>query len=260
MKEMAELMIKKKTMGSGRPLICVPVMEEQTEKILEEIAYLGKSRADMIEWRVDAFAHYDDCNAVREVLAGVAKLQLGQIFLYTFRTKKQGGLAQVSGEQLEDLHDLAAESGCVDLVDLEYFEEERPHHRIRQLKKQGLCVVASHHDFWQTPESGVMQTLLEQMYEGGADIVKLAVMPQCEEDVLSLLGVTARFHAQHPDTPVITMSMGRLGSISRLCGETFGSCVTFGSHEKPSAPGQYQMDRLAAVLDVIHESSQQADC
>ena len=47
---------------------------------------------------------------------------------------------------------------------------------------------------------------------------------------------------EHHDTPAITMSMGKDGVISRLCGEVFGSCVTFGSHEKASAPGQMQMD------------------
>ena len=50
------------------------------------------------------------------------------------------------------------------------------------------------------------------------------------------------------------MSMGKDGVISRLCGEVFGSCVTFGSHEKASAPGQMQMDDLKTVLEKIHKS------
>lgn len=59
---------------------------------------------------------------------------------------------------------------------------------------------------------------------------------------------------EHHDTPAITMSMGKDGVISRLCGEVFGSCVTFGSHEKASAPGQMQMDDLKTVLEKIHKS------
>ncbi len=253
---MGELKIKKKEIGSGRPLLCVPVMEGRTEDVVREMQYLSESCADMIEWRVDAFEQYDDCNAVREVLERAAEFFKDRIFLYTFRSRKQGGLAQAGAEQLKDLYDLAAESGCVDLADFEYFEETHPHHRIRQLKKKGLRVVASHHDFERTPETEVMRMLLEQMCEGEADIVKLAVMPQSEEDVLRLLDVTVWFRRKYPDTPLITMSMGRLGSVSRLCGEIFGSCVTFGSHEKPSAPGQYQMDRLCGMLDMIHESNQ----
>ena len=225
----------------GEALIKEPMARHTSYRIGGPAAYLVRA---------------DSPSAVREVLERAAELFKDRIFLYTFRSRKQGGLAQASAEQLKDLYDLAAESGCVDLADFEYFEETHPHHRIRQLKKKGLRVVASHHDFERTPETEVLRMLLEQMCEGEADIVKLAVMPQNEEDVLRLLDVTVWFRRKYPDTPLITMSMGRLGSVSRLCGEIFGSCVTFGSHEKPSAPGQYQMDRLCGMLDMIHESNQ----
>lgn len=251
---MGELRIKKKVIGTGRPLVCVPVMEQRAEDIIREITCLSQSPADMIEWRVDLFEEFADCNAVRGVLEAAAPLVCDKLFLYTFRSKQQGGTAEADAETLLNLHDLAAESGCVDLVDLEYFEEERPLRKIRALQTRGVHVVASHHDFEETPGRETMKMLLEKMCAGGADIVKLAVMPQSEEDVLSLLSVTAEFHRENPDTPVITMSMGRLGSISRLCGETFGSCVTFGAHEKPSAPGQYEMGALTQILDIIHES------
>ena len=54
--------------------------------------------------------------------------------------------------------------------------------------------------------------------------------------------------------PLITMSMGPLGMISRLCGEVFGSSLTFGSVGKASAPGQVGAKELANVLKLIHES------
>ena len=249
------LTIKNRTFGAGRPLVCVPVMECTREEILREIAYLGQSRADMIEWRVDVFAEYGDYNAVRQVLEDAAPLLGDKLFLYTFRSRRQGGEASVDAETLADLHDLAVESGCVDLIDLEFFEEDRPSRKIRHLQEGGVRVIASHHDFEGTPEPEVMRMLLEKMCAGGADIVKLAVMPEILPDVLNLLEVTAEFREENPDTPIITMSMGKLGGISRLCGETFGSCVTFGAHEKPSAPGQYEMNRLSDILDAIHESN-----
>ena len=42
--------------------------------------------------------------------------------------------------------------------------------------------------------------------------------------------------------------------ISRLCGEVFGSSLTFGSVGKASAPGQVGAKELANVLKLIHES------
>lgn len=98
-----------------------------------------------------------------------------------------------------------------------------------------------------------MKMLLEQMCAGGADIVKLAVMPQDMEDVLKLLSVTNEFKEENPDTPVITMSMGKMGMISRLCGESFGSAITFAAHKKASAPGQMEMHEVADILERIHK-------
>ena len=59
---MKQLMIKNREIGTGKPLICVPVMEREKEKIITEITYLTQSPADMIEWRVDAFENFSDFN------------------------------------------------------------------------------------------------------------------------------------------------------------------------------------------------------
>lgn len=251
---MKELNVKGRQIGNGRPLICVPVLERDKESIIKEITYLADSCADMIEWRVDAFADFRDYNRMREVLEAVSKILKNKIFLYTFRSARQGGDTQIEREVLDDLHNLAAESGCVDFVDLEYFEEDRPARKIRRMQDAGVKIIASHHDFEETPPPEVMKMLLERMCAGGADIVKLAVMPCSEKDVLNLLEVTAAFHKENPDTPAITMSMGKAGCISRLCGETFGSCVTFGAHHKTSAPGQFEMNELNQILNMIHRS------
>ena len=245
--------IKGKTIGTGKPLLCVPVMESNTEEIIDELRTLAKSEADIVEWRIDTFVDYKNYNAVREVFAAAAECMKEKIFLYIFRTKKQGGMGELAPDELNDLHDLAAESGCVDLLDLEFFEEEHPARKIRKLHKQGLKVIASHHDFYETPDREVMKMLLEQMCAGDADIVKLAVMPQNMEDVLKLLSVTNEFKEENPDTPVITMSMGKMGMISRLCGESFGAAVTFAAHKKASAPGQMEMHEVADILEKMHK-------
>ena len=47
--------------------------------------------------------------------------------------------------------------------------------------------------------------------------------------------------------------MGKLGVASRLCGEVFGSAMTFASAGDSSAPGQISIDVVNAVLDSITE-------
>ena len=48
--------------------------------------------------------------------------------------------------------------------------------------------------------------------------------------------------------------MGGTGLISRLCGEVFGSALTFGAVGKVSAPGQINAEDLRSVLNLIHQN------
>ena len=261
---MAGIIEKKgKILGTGTPLICVPVTEETKEKIVEEIRILTEQKVDMIEWRMDWFSEVTDKKAVKSVLEEIRPYVENTLFLLTFRSKMQGGQLQMKPAEVLELNEAAAKTGVADFVDIEYFEYEKPKKAIQRMKDcvnkiadyigRDKCIVDDH-DFEKTPERGVLQMILEKMYHGGADIVKLAVMPQNRLDVLNLLSATESFVEEHHDTPAITMSMGKDGVISRLCGEVFGSCVTFGSHEKASAPGQMQMDDLKTVLEKIHKS------
>ena len=59
---------------------------------------------------------------------------------------------------------------------------------------------------------------------------------------------------EHTNRPIITMSMAATGVISRLAGEVFGSCLTFGAAKKASAPGQMGVNDLKTVLETLHKS------
>lgn len=248
------LCIKEKVIGKGKPLVCVPVMESSEDGILKEVKRLAELHTEMIEWRVDAFEKAESPNAIREILQAMKPLVKESLLVYTFRSKNQGGLKELPAEQIYDIHQIAAESDVVDFVDVEYFEARKPQKEIADLQRRGVHVIASHHDFEQTPEREVMRMLLEQIRQSGADVVKLAVMPQSMQDVLDLLEETSYFHENYPDHPLITMSMGPQGCISRVAGEFFGSCVTFGAGEQASAPGQLPMEQLQEVLRILHKS------
>lgn len=245
---------KGRVIGEGKPLICVPVTEETKEGIIEEIRLLVQKQADMIEWRVDWYEHAQDAAMVAGVLEEVRSYLAQTLFVLTFRSKRQGGQRQLTPKEVLEINRAAAGTGVPDFIDLEYFEYDRPKKAIQSVRECGASVICSHHDFEETPDGEILWMLLDKMKKGGADIVKLAVMPNTHRDVLALLEATEQFKRTYPDTPVITMSMGKEGVISRLCGEVFGSCVTFGSHKKASAPGQMQMEDLEIVLEKIHKS------
>jgi 3-dehydroquinate dehydratase-1 len=250
------MVVKGITIESGmRPVICIPVMGEDKEAVLAETRRVLALGAVMIEWRIDYLKPEPTFARIRDILEELAKLCKQSILLVTLRTRRQGGLAAVAEPDLSRLYRQIAELHLADLLDVEFFEVEQPRRLLRELHGEGARIITSHHDFHQTPESGILKMLLEQMEDGGADIVKLAVMPQTAEDVLRLLQVTWAFTREYPGVPAASMAMGSLGVISRLSGEVFGSCLTFGTMGKSSAPGQIKEEELRQVLDIIHENS-----
>ena len=48
--------------------------------------------------------------------------------------------------------------------------------------------------------------------------------------------------------------MANTGVLSRLCGEVFGSALTFGAVGKTSAPGQIGVEDLRIALEILHKS------
>ena len=76
------------------------------------------------------------------------------------------------------------------MIDLEFFEATKPEKEIRRFQRMGVRVIASHHDFDETPDDRILRMLMEQMQQGGADVAKLAVMPKNADDVVRLLKLT----------------------------------------------------------------------
>lgn len=98
----------------------------------------------------------------------------------------------------------------------------------------------SNHDFHKTPAAEEIVQRLRKMQELGADIPKIALMPQNKADVLTLLSATLEMQERYADRPIITMSMAKTGVISRLSGEVFGSAATFGAVKKASARDKFR--------------------
>ncbi|MCR4673375.1 MAG: type I 3-dehydroquinate dehydratase [Lachnospiraceae bacterium] len=247
------VIVKGRYIDNNKPLVCVPIVETTKEAILSRTRDLVDSDVEMLEWRADFYEDLADIEKVKSLLETMRGLTKDTVLVVTIRSLAQGGQCKFS--PLEISNTLVSMSGvhAADFIDVEFFTFEKPERLIKKLQERGALVITSHHDFRETPEESVMMTLLEQMKEGDADIVKLAVMPREVSDVLSLLKVTDLFRKENPSIPVVTMSMGRMGMISRIAGEIFGSCITFGSVGALSAPGQMPREELERVLSFIHK-------
>ena len=245
--------IKNVEIGKGIPKICIPLTGKNREEIIEEMEIVKKSNPDLIEWRVDFFEESDNPERVCEML-GTINDSFKQIpVLFTFRTKEEGGEKPIMSEDYVKLLKEVSERRLADIVDVQVFwYGEKSEDFIKELKETGAVVLASSHHFEGTPSVREMSDALYTMENRGADIVKLAVMPQSGKDVCALLEATME-RKEHSNKPMITMSMGQSGMLSRICGELTGSCVTFASGKQASAPGQIKADELKKVLGDIHD-------
>lgn len=241
--------------GAGIPKICVPIVGVTREEILAAAENIKSTKADVVEWRVDWYEDIFDFTKTEATMQALREV-LGEMpILFTFRTSKEGGEKAIETEAYVELNQNAAKTGLVDLVDVEAFTGDDAVKAVVDIAHEnGVKVIASNHDFHKTPEKEEIVSRLRKMQELGADIPKIAVMPQNKKDVLTLLAATEEMVSEYADRPIITMSMSGTGVISRLCGEVFGSALTFGAVGKVSAPGQMGIEDLTTVLGLLHKS------
>lgn len=240
--------------GKGRPKIMTSLCGRNAAEMVEQGLYVKSLPVDVLEWRIDFL---DEAYDIDSLVACGQKLRAAvgdeTPILMTFRTAKEGGEKPVEPSVYADINTALAESGIVDLIDVEAFTGDETVQRIiAAAHKAGVFVVASNHDFEKTPAKEEIVSRLCKMQDLGADILKIALMPQCREDVLVLMDATRDMFENRTEHPLITMSMGGMGVVSRLAGESYGSSATFGAAAQASAPGQVGIADLARVLDIVH--------
>ena len=209
--------------GSGTPKIIVPIVGVTKQEIIDEAKTFDSIPIDVVEWRVDWFEGVFDFEKVEDVLKELRAVLGETPILMTFRTSKEGGEKSIEPEDYAKLNIKAAQTGYIDFIDVEIFTGDAIVTKIIDgAHAAGVKVIASNHDFHKTPEKSDIIYRLRKMQDMNADI--------------------------------ITMSMAGTGVISRLCGEVFGSSMTFGAARKASAPGQMGVKELETVLGLLHSA------
>ena len=221
---------------------------------MQEAQVVKDLKPDVVEWRVDLYENVENLECVKEMISSL-RLDVEELLLFTFRSHEEGGSKVITDDFYVQLNQTAIRTGQIELVDVELFnEEENVKAILGRAKEHGVYVIMSNHDFEKTPAKEEIVSRLRKMQEFGADIPKIAVMPKSVDDVITLLDATHTMKSQYADRPLITMSMGGTGVISRLAGEVFGSAFTFGAGKEASAPGQIPVADLRKVLEILHGS------
>lgn len=248
--------IRSTVIGEGAPKTIVPTTGATAEQVLEQARIIGANAdADLIEFRIDYLDFATDSARIAELGKQVAVAARHKPMIVTFRTQAEGGSKPITDAAYSALYMSLIQAGFIDLLDVEMFRApEVVTALVRQAHAKSIKVVMSSHDFHKTPATAEIIARLRQQDQLGADILKIAVMPQSPADVLALLDATAQMRATYSSKPQLTMSMGGLGAITRLSGEVFGSDLTFGMIGTPSAPGQVDVGELRQTLNTIHSA------
>ena len=241
------------TLGDGSCRVIVPLVTGDPLEVPRLAAELAACKPDLIEWRADHIAELRYDPQMLLLCLQRIRRRIGEIpLLVTWRSAKEGGALDLPPEEYEAFCRTVCESGCADLLDVELFTAAASRSYIFACAAQhGVKTVCSSHDFAKTPSREEMVSRLCSMQQLGADIVKLAVMPNNRQDVAALLAATAEMAERHPETPVLTMSMGALGQVSRMAGGGFGSGAAFAAAGRSSAPGQPAPEDLRAALQLL---------
>ena len=249
--------IKKVKIGEGIPKICVPITGTNLDEIITQIEKIVAKGPDLVEWRADFFDEVMHFEAVEQALCEIVERLSAIPLIFTFRTKAEGGEKEISIVEYIDLNMQVATTGLADLIDLELLTcGECMDELIEEIQYAGKKVIASYHNFEQTPVEDEILKLLQEMADANADILKVAVMPKESTDAEVLIAATKKM-TKKTDKPLITLAMGELGVKTRIYAEGFGSAITFASIGKASAPGQIEFDELKKELQAVHNNLQQ---
>ena len=244
--------VRNRIFGGEKTLACIPMVAVTREALLKEADICASMNPDIIEWRVDSFELAGDAEATSRTLVEMAPLLNGIPIIFTFRIAREGGAKEYTQEERLATIKACLETSYADVIDIEACNEPEFIAAVKEtVVANNSRLIISAHNFKSTPSEEEMIAILEHEQELGADIPKLAVMPQSFDDVLALMRATYRARTGNVIQPMITMSMAEVGKISRVIGNLYGSDLSFVVGQNASAPGQIPMNTARELWTLL---------
>lgn len=217
--------------------VCVPLVDRSVEAMVKSAKSL---KADLVELRLD---YLEDTGG----LDSLSKIKTPKIV--TCMPAWEGG--KFNGSEEQRIAILKKAIKFADYVTIELKTESALRDSlITEAKKSKVKVIIAYHNFKETPEAEEIVRTLKEEVKAGADIAKVAYMPADYGDVLRVMQVLVDKPVK---IPIIALSMGELGSISRIMGPVMGAYLTFASASKgrESAAGQLTIDEIRRMAGII---------
>ncbi len=214
------------------PRIAIAIGDRENNKLIKS------PFVDILEIRVDQFKK-TDLAYIKSVIK--TRRKIGIPLILTVRSKEEGGQKNISNEL--KLKIFKENVSLVDAVDIE-LKSPILSEVVKTARKNKKIVIISWHNFKITPNDKILKDILSKAKRSGAHLVKIASKANKEEDLNRLM----RFTIANKSKNIITISLGEIGSISRLTFPRFGSLITYAFINKPSGLGQRTLDELREHL------------
>lgn len=224
--------------------IVVPIMPTS----LEDVQALDTDRfdsVDIIEWRADYASKKED---IFSLAPAIFEKFAGREIVFTLRTTRQGGRMELDGSEyvaiLREIQTLYQP----EYIDFEFYAYRDEFDKVLDFSN----LVLTYHNYEETPDN--LMEILSELTALNPRIVKVAVQPKHEQDVLDLMNYTRGFKSLNPEQEYVTISTGKLGVWTRLIGDLTGSAWTFAALEVPSASGQLSLHKTRTILEAVNDS------
>ncbi len=234
----------------------VPITAQTKEQALAQAQVIANTAdADLAEFRIDLLSFASDTKQVIALGHELKKILGNKPIIATIRTKNEGGQLEISDADYGKTYQAYLKNPFMDWLDVEMFRDQKVVSEIVQKAHQKkVLVVMSNHDFQKTPSQDEIEKRLLKQDQMGADVLKIAVMPKSKQDVFTLMNATLKV-SQQTTKPLLTMSMGQLGTISRVATANMGGSYSFGMIGQASAPGQIDVTKLKQILQTVQPTN-----
>ncbi|MGR0304377.1 type I 3-dehydroquinate dehydratase [Acinetobacter beijerinckii] len=230
----------------------VPITAKTKEQAIAQAKVIAANQdADLAEFRIDLLDFAADSKQVISLGYELKKILGDKPMIATIRTHNEGGKLTIGDADYGKTYQAYLKQPFMDMLDVEMFRDQQVvKNTVKLAHDKKVLIVMSNHDFQKTPsEDEIVKRLLKQD-ELGADILKIAVMPQSKQDVFTLMNATLKV-SQQSKKALLTMSMGKLGTISRIATANMGGSFSFGMIGEASAPGQIDVTQLKQFLKTV---------
>ncbi|MDO7528034.1 type I 3-dehydroquinate dehydratase [Acinetobacter baumannii] len=234
----------------------VPITAKTKEQALAQAQVIANTAdADLAEFRIDLLSFASDTKQVIALGHELKKILGNKPMIATIRTKNEGGQLEISDADYGKTYQAYLKNPFMDWLDVEMFRDQKVVSEIVQKAHQKkVLVVMSNHDFQKTPSQDEIEKRLLKQDQMGADVLKIAVMPKSKQDVFTLMNATLKV-SQQTTKPLLTMSMGQLGTISRVATANMGGSYSFGMIGQASAQGQIDVTKLKQILQTVQPTN-----